>query len=1012
MRFTKLCIIVAILAIAGTNHAASVDVTTYAELNSAITSISTATDIVVKNDITSAGILGIQGAASITITSDVQGGAILNGNNLAGITLSNGKSLTIDNVSLQGFRRTSTGGAILITGGGNLIITDNNIFSGNSTVNSNGGTISLNSGGGSISIGSNNIFRNNTANGSGSSIFLSATAIQPIIFTMGSGNLFENNTGGYSGQAICTNDAVETGSMTIASGNIFRNNTSGYSGGAIFTRTATSITGSLFQNNQSNGTTAVTSTTGGGAVTSRMNDLILEGNTFTSNAAVNVGGAIDKTEATLTLNQNTFTSNTAPLGGGVFAAQRVGFSASDVILNSGNIFRSNIATDSGGGIYFDGGGTLTINPGNIFEDNSATNDGGGIYIGTGQPRDVGDIGDSGEPIDPLSGPGAPLATPVVIINSQNIFRNNIADGNGGAIYISAEATAIVNGGNTFGGNSAGLGGAIYNAGVLELVSGASGDIDFVGNSAGDGDDIYNTGTINITGDAGRVNIGSGIAGTGDINKTGEGEVVLAVGSINENFTGTYTQTAGTLTNYSTSFFGGVNSISNSNLNLFQTSDLTINNLGLHSANVSSLNSLITTTTVNSSFLSGLNNFHIDLNADNRTADKIIFNGSPASSTLNVASVNIIGAPVDFVIPVQVFEGSAVLGNPNIDFTQTVDQPIRTPIFEYGFRSDGEGQYSLFREELNPQVNRGQVATSAMSNNQVMVNSVIFDHVYIDSEQITYLRNRYAGISMIFAPFQYIRQGGAVWYKPYASFQTLSLSNDTHVDANLYGAVVGVDFETTVLKDGWQFLPTVFAAYNGGQQNFDGVKSYQNGGQGGVMGTFMRGEFISSIMAYAGGYNSEMHVEGYKDEVGNWFAGGAIKSAYNYHPRRNIIVQPNVLAMYNAFGKQKWFSDFGQIAMTNDALNGFAVAPGVNVFYGGETWSCYGTIAYYFNFNNATGGTADGYNLDKVHMKYGFLEYGVGFIKNFGERFLGYSQVTLFNGGRTGVGLQAGLAIRF
>jgi len=45
------------------------------------------------------------------------------------------------------------------------------------------------------------------------------------------------------------------------------------------------------------------------------------------------------------------------------------------------------------------------------------------------------------------------------------------------------------------------------------------------------------------------------------------------------------------------------------------------------------------------------------------------------------------------------------------------------------------------------------------------------------------------------------------------------------------------------------------------------------------------------------------------------------------------------------------------------------------------------------------------------MKHGYFEYGLGATKTWAERFIGYLQIVARNGGRTGVGFQAGATWR-
>ncbi len=369
-------------------------------------------------------------------------------------------------------------------------------------------------------------------------------------------------------------------------------------------------------------------------------------------------------------------------------------------------------------------------------------------------------------------------------------------------------------------------------------------------------------------------------------------------------------------------------------------------------------------------------------------------------------------PVAKLITLHIFDSDNI--GENIVFSAT-NKTVRSAIGDYKLTSVGGGYYNLAMVGVNPQAFRAQVATMAAYNNQLHVNNVLFDHVYLDSEEYSAFgtnKNKYAALSPQFGPYQYSRNDGGLWYKSYVAFERLSMSQGLNVGNNAYGSIAGADFPVKQLKEGWKFLPTAYISYNGGHQTFDGVSMYQNGGQAGFMGTFMKGDFISSILAYAGGYGNEMQVSGTTDKTGNWFAGTAVKSAYNFHPARNLIIQPTLLASYNAFGKQDFYSNFGQVNMNAGMLNGINVAPGLNLIYGRETWNVYLTTQYMYYINDKIGGKADSLNLGDIKMNHGYIEYGIGATKTWKERLSAHLQVTLRNGGRTGVGLQTGASFRF
>jgi hypothetical protein len=121
----------------------------------------------------------------------------------------------------------------------------------------------------------------------------------------------------------------------------------------------------------------------------------------------------------------------------------------------------------------------------------------------------------------------------------------------------------------------------------------------------------------------------------------------------------------------------------------------------------------------------------------------------------------------------------------------------------------------------------------------------------------------------------------------------------------------------------------------------------------------------------------------------------------------LVLQPNLFLSYNYFGQQNWHSKFGQMGMMASDLNGVNIAPGLNLIWEKETFSAYATLQYMYNINGAVGGRAGNVTLPHMDMQRGYIQYGIGFNKNFSDRFSGYLQAVLRNVGRTGVGLQMG-----
>lgn len=447
-------------------------------------------------------------------------------------------------------------------------------------------------------------------------------------------------------------------------------------------------------------------------------------------------------------------------------------------------------------------------------------------------------------------------------------------------------------------------------------------------------------------------------------------------------------------------------------NHFFVSDLNMTNNSALNAMNSALNKYQIS---NDMIVEGKNNLSIDIDGRNKVGDAFIINNltSNTDGTLNVADFNFIGlAPIDRQFKIRVFDANSI--NDKVNFTST-DKEIFTPIGYYNLQSAGGGWYTSNMTRYNPQVFRGQVATLATYNNQLVIDDMLLNHVTLDSERTlaqSRNANRYASTLPQFAPYQYKKEDGGLWYKSYVNFENLSLTQGLKVGNNSYGSLVGADFPVIKLKHGWKFMPTAYIGYNGAHQTFNGVGMYQNGGQGGLMGTFMKDNFIGSVVAYGGGYNNEMSVAGNTDRAGNWFAGTAAKLAYNLHPTKHFTIQPTAFVSYNIFGRQNWGTDYGAMSMNSGLLNGINVAPGLNFIYAKESWSVYATFQYMYNINDQVGGRAGNVDLASVEMKHGYIQYGVGVTKTWKDRLNSFFQIVFRNGGRTGVGFQLGLNYTF
>ena len=468
-------------------------------------------------------------------------------------------------------------------------------------------------------------------------------------------------------------------------------------------------------------------------------------------------------------------------------------------------------------------------------------------------------------------------------------------------------------------------------------------------------------------------------------------------------------------------FGGDFGLINSQMNFIGNNTMTMSpdNLYMENSSINMMNGELEAFEIESEMLvNGTNHFSIDVAprvgtkgvSDTFFMENLTTDGN---GTINISDFNFVGqTPIDRQLKFRVFNADQV--DSRVNFT-TTNKEISTPIGYYNIQSAGGGWFTSNLTRYNPQVFRGQVATLASFNNQLMIDDMLLNHVTLDSERLIAQgrnANTYASTLPQFAPYQYKKEDGGLWFKSYVNFENLSLTQGLKVGNNSYGSLVGADFPVIKLKHGWRLMPTAYIGYNGAHQTFNGVGMYQNGGQGGLMGTFMKNDFIGSIVAYGGGYNNEMSVAGNTDRTGNWFAGTAAKLAYNFHPTKHFTIQPTAFMSYNIFGRQNWGTDFGSMSMNSGLLNGINVAPGMNFIYARESWSVYATFQYMYNINEQVGGKAGNVDLASVKMEHGYIQYGVGVTKTWKDRLNSFFQIVFRNGGRTGVGFQLGLNYTF
>lgn len=967
--------------------------------------------------------------------------------------------ITLDNTVIKNNSSTGNGGAIY-NDGGKIIITDSSFANNKSDLS--GGAIYNSSG--ELSINNVNFGAANKNTGAKNDIYNAGNIITSGKNTFASditndGNISfagnNNVSGNISGQDTST--IKNTGTLNLSGDN------SGYTGAYTQTAGTTTVTNKFFS-----GTSTINNGTLNWYTTK---DLPSDGTLIVENGRFNVGknGLL----AVITLNTGSSVADKAAVN--INKDAKFNIAGAEVNLNNNDIWAGKITLTDGtltlnnlnsNGIIEAKGGILNLNSGNLNIGNNS------IIVGDGDNpavtiSDKSNLNITGGQVtlnsnDTWKGnvnmTSGTLNIDEVASNGKiqaaggnlNINKGTLTVENGSFItsevnaYIDADSTidikdkgnVTINDGDVWDGTIA-LNGGILNyatsnsgtlaatTGDLNLLNGSVLNIQTPSQVANEVNvDIQRGATVNLS-NGSIFNLDSKDKWNGMINNNGG---KLTTNKLVNNGGGGLQQISGesvfdnnshiSVTDPNSYIQGGKVSILN-NSSLYMGPDveyelqaqelLMSNNSTLHL-----INGVLEEPEADIMTVNGRNNVTIDILPRGWESDKFIIDTlkSDSKGVLNISDFNFIGlAPIDRHIMLQIFDANSIK---DVTF-DTTDKEIFTPIGWYNLRSAGGGYFTSNLTRYNPQVFRGQVATLAMYNNQLVIDDMLLNHVSLQSERVLAQgmdANKYAAAIPQFAPYQYKKEDGGLWFKSYATFETLSMTQNLNVGNNAYGYLMGADFPVVDLENGWKFLPTAYIAYNGGHQYFNEVSMYQNGGQGGFMGTFMKDDFIGSILAYGGGYFNEMNVAGYTDNAGNWFAGTAAKLAYNIHATKHFTIQPTAFVSYNIFGNQNWGTDFGAMSMNSGLLNGVNVAPGLNLIYARETWSLYGTIQYMFNINDQVGGRAGNVNLSNIEMRHGYIQYGIGATKTWKDRFNSYLQITFRNGGRTGIGFQLGAQYLF
>ena len=551
-----------------------------------------------------------------------------------------------------------------------------------------------------------------------------------------------------------------------------------------------------------------------------------------------------------------------------------------------------------------------------------------------------------------------------------------------------------------------------------------------------GNIIWNTddttffgGKTNLAADTGIVIEGSknaqltNISGAGTIGKDNSGTLVLY--GDNSNFNGNLAVNQGVLAvaagtefgNLQTGAFAGGTSINLQNTAAVENAD----GSWTTNPNPASIENLNFETLL----LDGDVNLYLDVDLANEQADKITANNVTVNNNghlvIGPGGINLVSDALVRDVSTQIVSGNIAQYVMLDDAARTAMGPIQKYMVDYanGYLSfAAQGGSTPSYSDVNPGIMASPVAAQLggylvqlHSYDEAFRNMDMYMLMTKEQRQAMKMKNKIASAAknsnIVFDPTVSRYENKSGWFRPYATFESVSLDNGPKVSNVAYGSFFGAESEMYDLGHGWDGIWSVYGGYNGSHQAYDGIGIYQNGGTLGVVGMAYKGNFFTGLTANTGASVGEAQTGFGQDNFTMLMAGVASKSGYNIElADGKLIIQPNFTMSYSFVNTFDYHSAAG-VSISSDPLHAIHLEPGIKLIGNLKNgWQPYGSVSMIWNIMDNTQFMANQVSLPELSVK-PFVKYGVGVRKSWGERFTGFFQTYITNGGRNGVGLQLG-----
>ena len=517
--------------------------------------------------------------------------------------------------------------------------------------------------------------------------------------------------------------------------------------------------------------------------------------------------------------------------------------------------------------------------------------------------------------------------------------------------------------------------------------------------------VTNNGTVNLS----NVALNDKVAGSGDLNVNGDTTFNNAVSG------NTLNLNSGVLA------LGQAADISGANAFVVNGGALNLQNNAIQNTNLGNV-------TLNSDLDLRLDGNFAQQQIDTITANSFTDNGNHINisnilitepTTEKSFSISPLGTGMDDSVRTALagaiqYTGGEIAYSPIYKYTASYDPD--SAMLKFGLVGGGGGGSTGY-ESFNPAIMASPVAAQ-LGGYLVQLNS--YDNAFRNMDmymlmtkeqrQAMKMRNKYASANsrdIVFDPTVSQYENKAGWFRPFATFENVPLDNGPRVSNVAYGSYFGADSELYDLGNGWDGMWSVYAGYNGSHQAYDGIGIYQNGGTLGAVGMAYKGNYFVGLTANVGASAGEANSMFGHEDFTMLMSGVAAKTGYNWElAQGKFIIQPSMLMSYSFVNTFDYHNAAG-VGINSDPLHAIQLEPGLK-FIGNlkNGWQPYLGVSVVWNIMDNTQFKANDVSLPSLSID-PFVKYGVGVRKAWGERFTGFLQAYFTNGGRNGVGLQAG-----